>query len=772
MLRAITRKAFADLRGRPLQVALLFAVIAAAAFTLSLALNVQGSAARPADRLRDESNGADLWISTITPQGDAEVLKSLPSVAEVSGPYPVSWTNYGINNAGKKQQFALIGMPEQLPAFDHPVVTDGRWLSAGGAGEIVVDRGAARLLKLRVGQNVEILTPGGPQTFTVVGFAVPTGRAPAPINDPAFAYVLPQALSRLEPNAVFGASPQFPLRTGVRLRDPNALPAFFQQARVLGPFDIRTWTDIRQNITESNQFDVIFLNVFSFFALVAAGLIIANAVGGQVLSQLRDTGILKAIGFTPRQITLSLLVQNLAVSLLAGVVGIALGLLVAPFFLERSADILGVPASPALNPALLAITFAAITALVALFTLFPAWRAGRVGAIAALNAGSDSGPGRPSRLASIASRLGLPRVFVVGVKDLARRPVRTLMTVAALVLAVVTATFSLGIESTFKATMSDATVIGGPPYQVGADRDLMPDAEARRLLESRPEVESYLVVYNTDGAVNGQGFDLRGFEGDMNNPRWAMREGRMPVAAGEAAMSTQLATKVGLRVGDTFNFNLFEPGARIPATVRIVGLYADAEGEVLTVPRSMLPPEAKPTDYFIHTRPGTDNRAFARSLSAASGGNLDLEVLTETIAGIRNQWRPVIFGLNGVLFLIAGLNLLSSMLLSIRERHRDFAVLKTIGFTPAQVTQTVFAGSAVLAIVAVAVGLPAGLVATRVMFDVLSSAAGIGTGIGKMPGALWLAPLIPGAILVAALGTIIPARRAASVHIAESLRYE
>jgi ABC-type antimicrobial peptide transport system permease subunit len=58
------------------------------------------------------------------------------------------------------------------------------------------------------------------------------------------------------------------------------------------------------------------------------------------------------------------------------------------------------------------------------------------------------------------------------------------------------------------------------------------------------------------------------------------------------------------------------------------------------------------------------------------------------------------------------------------------------------------------------------------MFDVLSSAAGIGTGVGEMPGPLWLAPLVPGAILVAALATAIPARRAAGVQVAEALRYE
>lgn len=771
MLRAVYRKALADITSRPLQTALLFLVVAASAATLSLALNVQSSAAKPYDRLREQSNGADLWISTFGGQRDFEAVKRAPGVKAVSGPFPISFTNYGISNGERKQQLALIGMGPQLPEVDHPVVTDGRWLSGTSANEIVIDRGAARRLDLEVGQQVNLLTPAGPQPFTLVGFAVPTGRAPAPIDNPAFAFVLPETLQRLEPSAVFGASLIHRLRIGVQL-DPNAPFDLRRQSGLIsGPFDARAAADVRANIEEANTFDVIFLNVFSLFALFAAGLIIANTVGGQVLSQLRDTGILKAIGFTPAQITLALLLQNFALSLIASLVGVLAGLLVAPFFLERSADILGVPAAAAFNPMLLAIAMLVVILLVGLFTLVPAWRAGRVAAITALNSGVDSGPDRPSRLASFMARLGLPRIAVVGVKDLSRRPVRTFMTVAALVLAVVTATFSLGIEATFQKTMSDPTVIGGPPYDIIVDSDLMPDAQARAILDARPEVESYLAVYGWGGRIGSQGFDLRAAEGDLNNPRWAVREGRMPEDRNEATISTRLADRLGLDVGDRANVMIAGESGQV-ISIQIVGRYVDANGESMFVTRDVLPPDEEPTDYMIKTVPGTNNRQFANALIAASGGYMDPDVLDETIGEVRDQFRSVLLGLNAVLFVIAGLNLLASLLLSIRERRRDFAILKTVGFTPGQIAQSVFAGSATLALIALISGLPLGLIATRLMFDALSSAAGIGTGVGEMPGVLWLAPLVPGAIAIAALATVLPARRAAGVQVAEALRYE
>ncbi len=774
-MRGIWRKALADLRGRPLQSVLLFLVIASAAATLSLALNVASSASEPYERLRDESNGADLWVTTAGAGTELTRLKTMQGVATTGEPYPVSWENYGIRKGDKKQQLALVGMGATLPEFDHPVVTKGEWLSSGGRDEIVVDAGAASVLKLKVGEKVDLLVPGGAvRQFTVVGFAVTAGRNPAPISDPAFAFILPETLQSITPGVVYGGDDLHSLRIGVKLTNPDDPYSFLPPGRPIplgGPVNIRVWQDVREVSKETNQFDVIFLNVFSVFALFAAGLIVANTIGGQVLSQLRDTGVLKAIGFTPRQITASLLLQNLSLSLVAGIVGVLVRLLVSPVFLERSASLLGVPATPAFNPPRLAIALAVIMFLVGLFTFVPAWRAGRVSAITALSSGNEVRSLRPSKLAALLVRLGLPRVAVIGIKDLPRRPVRTTMTIAALVLAVVTATFSLGIEATLDKTMSDPTVIGGPPYNINADRDAYPDAQARAILDSRPEVESYLVRYTSGGRIGMQGFDIRGYDGDLNKPRWAVREGRMPTAAGEAAVSSQLANKLGVKVGDTIT-PLIGPRDGTPLTLKIVGRYIDADGENLIVSKESLPASAEITDYLIRTVPGTDDHAFAEALITASGGNLDPEILSDTIGEIRDQFRSVLLSLNLVLFFIAGLNLLASLLLSIRERRRDFAVLKTLGFTPGQIGQSVFAGSVSLSIIALVVGLPLGLVATRVMFDILTSAAGIGTGVGEMPGILWLAPLVPGAVLVAVLATVLPAQRAAGVQVAEALRYE
>ena len=57
----------------------------------------------------------------------------------------------------------------------------------------------------------------------------------------------------------------------------------------------------------------------------------------------------------------------------------------------------------------------------------------------------------------------------------------------------------------------------------------------------------------------------------------------------------------------------------------------------------------------------------------------------------------MVYGLTALLLVIAAANLLTTLLLGIRERRRDVAVLGAVGATPRQVGGTVIAGGALLA---------------------------------------------------------------------------
>ena len=66
-----------------------------------------------------------------------------------------------------------------------------------------------------------------------------------------------------------------------------------------------------------------------------------------------------------------------------------------------------------------------------------------------------------------------------------------------------------------------------------------------------------------------------------------------------------------------------------------------------------------------------------------------------------------------LLVAIALVNLLATLLLVTRERARDFAIFKAIGLTPRGVLGVVNSGGAVLGLIAIAIGIPLGLIIFR-----------------------------------------------------------
>jgi putative ABC transport system permease protein len=107
-------------------------------------------------------------------------------------------------------------------------------------------------------------------------------------------------------------------------------------------------------------------------------------------------------------------------------------------------------------------------------------------------------------------------------------------------------------------------------------------------------------------------------------------------------------------------------------------------------------------------------------------------------------------------------------LLSVRERIRDYGVLKTIGLTPRQITSTVVSAHAALALLASLLAIPLGIALYLALFRIAGD-----TTEDAVIAPWWLLALIPiGTVLVVVAATSLPARLATRIHTADALRYE
>jgi putative ABC transport system permease protein len=136
-------------------------------------------------------------------------------------------------------------------------------------------------------------------------------------------------------------------------------------------------------------------------------------------------------------------------------------------------------------------------------------------------------------------------------------------------------------------------------------------------------------------------------------------------------------------------------------------------------------------------------------------------------AGEEDLLRPVVYSLDALLLIVGLVNLLATLLLTVRERVRDLGMLRAVGLTPAQVSGSLVSEQLVVAGIAGLAGLPLGLALFRLGVE-------LSDGADEFAYPWWwaLALLLPGLLLVVALLTAPLARRAASTTVATALRYE
>jgi putative ABC transport system permease protein len=127
----------------------------------------------------------------------------------------------------------------------------------------------------------------------------------------------------------------------------------------------------------------------------------------------------------------------------------------------------------------------------------------------------------------------------------------------------------------------------------------------------------------------------------------------------------------------------------------------------------------------------------------------------------------LIYTLDAVLAVITLSALVGVALLSVRERIRDFGVLRTIGLTPRQVTTSLVSAHAVIAFVGAVVSIPIGVGLYVAIYQ------GVSGSDDATIAPWWLIASVPFALaLVTAVVTSLPARYAANIPAAQAVRYE
>jgi putative ABC transport system permease protein len=783
---AIWYRVRADLRGRRLSAGSVMLVVALATTLIGLALAVFGSAQAPFDRLFTQLNGAHLWVyyPSAPTQAQIDAVTHAPNVAASTG-LEEGTGNAAVLLASQKFDTYLQTFPIQQPAIGQLLITQGHALASNDPDGVIINQQFADAQHLRVGEKVSLVTPQGPARVHVRGLSIDVNQVSGNETTQATIYLLRTTFEHLYPQ---------PDRwvMGLRLVDPSALgqttQTILQRLQAQGYSDKTLWDvdwlSYREVFSSSSRLTAILLLSFGIVGLVAAGVIVANLVIGQVLAQQRDLGILKAVGFTPLQLVRTLVLEYLLLGLLGAVAGLVLVGLIAPSLLAALGASLGVPVPPHYDLGTGALMLAGVLLVVAVCAVLPAWRAGLTRIVDAIQPGGALPKGGRARLAGLMFGSGLSVVLALGMRGITARPLRALLVSLTLLLGVMTAVFGLGFGATLDKYAHDPALNGiysdvyvsPAPYDPGA---------TQQLLASRPEVEYYYSTYSREGQLtDGETLSVLFTGGDTRRIAAAVSTGRwFNTGANELVVSAFTLRHLGLHLGEQVPlvFHLGEPGEGRQVTIpyTIAGtMYMTQRPDEGYASLSSLTAHAMPdqllanTGYEVTLRSGVSPQTFEQRMQALTADRIGVKVYDLTPQGGTAQGPLIMLFLSIALMVVAGVGILNAMALSTRERYRELATLKAVGLTPRQVLGSVINGALALGILAVLIGIPLGLWLNTLVAKMLSNSIGGPPNIQISINWWGLAFLIPATALVTVLGAYVPARWAAGVPAAEVLRYE
>jgi ABC-type antimicrobial peptide transport system permease subunit len=243
----------------------------------------------------------------------------------------------------------------------------------------------------------------------------------------------------------------------VRLEDPSAAAAFAQRAAARFPAPavqsgalwFETWQVQRDNALGDAQGTQVIVTMFTILLLIVAFVVVGILVGARAGQQHRQIGVLKAVGFTPRQVGIVFALESAALGLVAAPLGFALGAILAPRLAAPSAEsLLGSPTIAA-NPWHILVAGCVLVPVLFAGALSATRRSTRFTVEEAIRAGSSSPP--DSRLARAVARSVIPLTTRLGLEDLLARGRRALLLASAVVLTAVMVIVVLSLDATLDA---------------------------------------------------------------------------------------------------------------------------------------------------------------------------------------------------------------------------------------------------------------------------------------------------------------------------------
>ncbi|NDC99946.1 FtsX-like permease family protein [bacterium] len=693
----------------------------------------------------------------------------------------------------------------------------------------MLDRATAENGKYEIGDSVRVTALSGTREFSLVGIAnygdisSPGGATFALFDQPTASEFL------LKPGFVDA----FLIQGDGTLSDEELTQAIDAVLPADAKLETLTGAEITEETTSQIKkvlgFFTAFLTAFSYIALGIGCFVIYNVFSITAAQRQRESALLRAIGASRRQVTISLLVEALIVGVIGSVIGFVAGI-----GLSRALSALLNAIGLEIPTAGLTIATGAITRTVIIGTtitilsaILPALRSGRVpplaamretaldtvqkltrrvaiglvlivaGAIAlfaAMNGASVAilGVGvlgvfagvlviGPALSKPVAVVLGKPVAKLRGVtgamsqQNAARNPKRTARTAAPVLIGVALVTAFTALAASVKNEIRES--IGSSfrgDYALSVKNQGfggIPMSVTDRIA-SLKEVSQATGVGFIAAKVGDESPFVLVFNPQTSDGLYTLNmvEGAQEgLTKNEILVEADKALSKNLTIGSSVQVTLVDGRSM---QLKVAGTYTDAFGNY-AVSRELFDGSTTPLfDSFVYikTAEGVSEESARTAISAISSdlgiGTLESrDEYIDTQAAQVDQFLALIYGLLFLSVIIAIVGIIITLLLSVFERRHEIGLLRAVGMTRSQVRTMVRWESVITSLFGAVTGVILGILTGIVIVVSLNDS---GFSAFTLPIGNTISILI-GAFIIGVIAAVFPAWRATRTEIIASI---
>jgi putative ABC transport system permease protein len=654
----------------------------------------------------------------------------------------------------------------------------GAWPPA--AGEILIERDAFQVARTHIGDTVIVKTTGGRETrLRVSGGVHDVGQAQARMENIVYGYIT------LDTLVLLGEEPtlnRLNILVAEKRNDEQhirqVVAGLTKRIEATGHRVLRTEIPTPGKHPHAAIMGMLLLLMSSFglFVMVLSGIIVINLLTAIMAAQVRQIGVMKAIGGTRGQIARIYFGQALILGAAAVAIALPVGVWGSRLLCRGMAVFLNFDITSFSIPIWVYLLVAAIGIVVPLMSAaWPVWKGSGVPIRVAL---ADYGVSRNAFGTSALDRLlgrvgGLTRPVLLAIRNSFRRRVRLTLTLLTLSIGGLFFMAALNVRTSMINTLDHLFASRHFDLSVSLT-GMVPYADVERLVAGTPGVAKMEGWVATEATIANDRFVILAIPPGtpMLTPEIVKGRGLQPGDGDALVINSALAAKSPLmRVGKVVTLPV--------GTLRVVGIAREAFSPPLaymplvarggTVNQLRLVLTATDPASIERVKAELERRLAAGGIQAANIGSKG-----ESRFGFDQHMLMIyvfLVVMSCMLGAVGGLGLMTTMSLNVLERRREMGVLRAIGASPAAVWLTLTGEAVVVGALSWGIAALAAWPVSKGLGDLLMKMmfqSRLDFTFDPRGVAIWLAATL----FLAVLASSLPAWHASRRPIREALEYE